>query len=118
MRVVVLALDGLDHELAQRFRLRNIKQKVWGTIDLTTEFETVLSIIIWTSFITGLPPEKHGVYSPWVISSNRFMNQVFRWLRWHIPIVKNMTYYRIHKILRHIGIRLRYVDKEDLKRWA
>ena len=115
MRVIVLALDGLDHKFIERFRLKNIKQEVRGTIDLTTEFETILSIIIWTSFITGLPPEKHGVYSPWVISSNRFMNQVFR-LRWHIPIVKNMAYYRIHKILRHIGIKLRYVNKEDLKK--
>lgn len=118
MRVLVLALDGLDYKLIQRFKLSILKQKVWGTINLRNEFKDILSIIIWTSFITGLPPDEHGVLSPWIISSNRYVNKLFRWLRWHLPAVKNLTYYKIYKMLRRFGIKLRYVDKECLKKWG
>ena len=62
MKVLIIALDGLEFDIVKRYELRNLRQKVYGKIELNN-FKKIYTPIIWASFITGLPPEKHGVDS-------------------------------------------------------
>ena len=59
-RVCILALDALEYDLVEEFDLENIKQQEYGKIDVST-FKYLATPIIWASFISGLPPEKHGL---------------------------------------------------------
>jgi len=62
MKVLIIALDGLEFDIVKRYELRNLRQKVYGKIELNN-FKKISTPFIWASFITGLPPEKHGVDS-------------------------------------------------------
>jgi len=59
-RVCILALDALEYDLVENFDLKGIKQVEYGKIDVTM-FKELSTPIIWASFITGQPPEKHCV---------------------------------------------------------
>jgi len=63
-RVLILAFDALEYDLVEKFDMENLKQEEYGIIDIR---DLLLSTpIIFASFITGLPPEKHGVrYRMW-----------------------------------------------------
>lgn len=60
MRVVIIGLDGLEATLIDPQRYPNICQAEHGTIDLSG-FNQVQTPQIWTSFITGDMPNKHGI---------------------------------------------------------
>lgn len=59
-RVCILALDALEYDLVEEFDLKNIKQLEYGKIDVSM-FKDLVTPIVWASFISGLPPEKHGL---------------------------------------------------------
>ena len=59
-RVCILALDALEYNLVEEFNLENIKQLEYGKIDVSA-FKVLATPVIWASFISGLPPEKHGL---------------------------------------------------------
>jgi len=59
-RVCILALDALEYDLVEEFNLQNIKQLEYGKIDVSAS-KDLATPVIWASFITGLPPEKHGL---------------------------------------------------------
>ena len=59
-RVCILALDGLEYDLVEEFDLENIKQVEYGKTDVSM-FKVVTTPVLWASFITGLPEEKHGL---------------------------------------------------------
>ena len=59
-RICILALDALEYDLVEEFNLENIKQREYGKIDVRM-FKDLATPIIWASFISGLPPEKHGL---------------------------------------------------------
>jgi len=54
MKVFILALDGLDHRLVEKWNLTNLLQRTHGTYSVA-EFNQVknLSVSVWSSFITG-----------------------------------------------------------------
>jgi len=56
----ILALDALEYELVEEFNLENIKQLEYGKIDISN-FKDLATPVIWASFISGLPPEEHGL---------------------------------------------------------
>jgi len=66
MRVLILAYDGLDHDLVETLSLRNILQREHGRVDvpIVGGIDDPSTPIVWTSFITGEPPEVHGVDMP------------------------------------------------------
>lgn len=51
-RVLIIALDGLDHGLVEQFDLHNLKQRKYGKVSLNIEPYTPL---VWASFATGVP---------------------------------------------------------------
>ena len=107
MRVLVLAIDCLDYRLVNRFGLDAFKQRVWGTIDVS-EFRKykLLTPVIWTSFITGKPPEEHGVLHWW--TWGRLLDRIryyppFKWVRGK------------RRILEKLGFKPRLVDRSHIK---
>lgn len=58
--VCVTAFDGLEYDLVEEFNLEKTKQSEYGKIDVHL-FKELATPIIWASFITGVPPEKHGM---------------------------------------------------------
>jgi hypothetical protein len=59
--VLVVALDGLDKELIEKFDLEYIKQGEFGGIDNKTGMTGIKTSELFASFITGKTYEKHGV---------------------------------------------------------
>jgi hypothetical protein len=59
-KVLIVAFDGLDYELIQKYGLNNIPQEEFGTFDNTTGINTVVTTELFASFITGQTWEVHG----------------------------------------------------------
>ena len=58
--ICIIALDALEYDLVKEFNLEGLMQEEWGRIDVTM-FQDLSTPIVWASFITGLPPERHGL---------------------------------------------------------
>jgi hypothetical protein len=59
--VLVIAFDGLDKELIEKFNLQNVKQHEYGDIDNKTGMSIIKTGELFASFITGKTYEEHGV---------------------------------------------------------
>ncbi len=113
-KLVILAYDGLEATLVEEWQLRNILQEYHGRHDTLRSpvSDEILTPVIWTSFITGLPPEKHGVYDWWsyggLIDRLRFS-----------PLLRRIRGKRkILAFLRKLGLRIeprkRLVDRSAI----
>ena len=60
-KVLVVAFDGMDKELIEKFDLENIKQEEYGSIDNSTGISRRMTSELFASFITGETFEKHGI---------------------------------------------------------
>lgn len=82
MRVVVLAYDGLEYDLVVRWNLRGIMQRHYGRhrAVMSPRYGKAHTPSSWVSFITGLPPEEHGVDDWWS------WGRILDWLRIHPPL--------------------------------
>lgn len=73
MKIVILAMDGLEYELVVKYRLKYLMQKVYGYVDVSdyyiNEVGDILTTAIWASFITGEPPNRHGINRLWISRS-------------------------------------------------
>lgn len=58
-RIIIIAFDGLDYKKIQKYECENIMQQEFGRISL--EGMDMLTGPLWSSFITGMYPEEHGV---------------------------------------------------------
>jgi len=59
-RICIIALDALEYDLVEESGLESIKQLEYGKIDISI-FRDLATPIIWASFVSGKPPEKHGL---------------------------------------------------------
>ena len=113
MKVFILALDGLEYNLVEKWDLMHLKQVHYGKINMGEQYFGLYEKVpytptVWTSFITGKPPSVHGVRELYRYNSN-FLEGIrhkppFVWIG------------GLSKILRFFGIRKRYVTKQDWKR--
>ena len=68
-RVFVMALDGLEYDLVIKWRLKNLLQKKYGKIQVKPSYyfpnghDVPWTAKVWSSFVTGTPPEKLGIRS-------------------------------------------------------
>lgn len=60
-KTLLVAFDGMDKELIEKFDLENIRQKEFGTIDNSTGITRVMTSELFASFITGDTHEEHGI---------------------------------------------------------
>jgi len=101
-RVFILALDGLEFTLVEKFRLKHLMQAEHGTIDLSNCYK-LATPIIWASFISGLPSKEHGVETMQI-----WDNRILRWLaRFKIK--------GVGKLLRSLGFKKRVPTQTDWK---
>ncbi|MBM4267010.1 MAG: hypothetical protein FJ144_10405 [Deltaproteobacteria bacterium] len=68
-KVVVLAFDGIDPRLVERFRaqgsLRNLDELARsGASRILGTTEPPECAVAWSSLATGLPPAEHGIFAP------------------------------------------------------
>lgn len=113
--VLVVAFDGLDKDLIDKYGLEEIKQQEYGTLDNKTDVEHVKTSELFTSFITGLKTEEHGLeglgtyHDGWKGDLMEFLN--IGYLKRNMP-----GYYRFRTALKGIldlGEKRRY-DRRDL----
>jgi len=55
--IIVLAIDALEYEKVQQFGCDNLKQQYYGKTDIS-EFSEPRTMVLWSSFITGMNKEK------------------------------------------------------------
>lgn len=107
-RVCIVAFDSLDFQLIERYNSTNMKQKDFGKVDLTDfmRYRGMLSTpTIWTSFITGLPPEDHKVIG-WTWS-----NPILDALKiWSIKLGLGRIFTRSKGLIRFVS-RMTYENK-------
>ncbi len=110
MRIVILAFDGLEYDLVVKWDLRGIMQRHYGrhAVVKSPRYGKAHTPSSWISFITGLPPEEHGVDDWWS------WGRILDWLRTHPPLVWVKGKRRI---LAKLGIKLkpRIVGKDMVK---
>lgn len=109
-KVFVLALDGLEYDLVEKWRLRNLMQSKYGKIILSSDYyhkdvHVPYTPIIWASFITGVPPERHGIKDFFTYGKTLDFIRNLPVIRW----IKGKK-----KILRKIGMKPRTVEERDL----
>lgn len=54
--IVVLAVDGLEYDKVEEFGCKNLKQEYYGKTDIS-EFSEPRTMVLWSSFITGMNKE-------------------------------------------------------------
>ncbi|NVM22964.1 MAG: alkaline phosphatase family protein [Desulfobacterales bacterium] len=114
MRIFILAVDGLEYDLVKKWHLSNLKQEVFGWIDVSS-FRKILTPILWASFITGKPPETHGVTSWWTLSSISWIDRLFHLVRYRSPVIKHIPDWRLRKMVEFLGLDIRPPQKSDLQ---
>lgn len=60
-KTLVIAFDGLDKELIEKFGLNHVIQEEYGTIDNNTNTSSVKTSELFANFITGETYEEHGI---------------------------------------------------------
>ena len=114
LRVFILALDGLEYNVVSKLRLRNLMQVVCGYINISG-FQNLLTPVIWTSFITGKEPSEHGIFSWWRFSRYKWLDKIAHWVRYNMPIVRNMSSTKLKRTLRILGLKPHPPSRKDLK---
>jgi hypothetical protein len=60
-KTLVIAFDGMDNDLIERYNLEEIKQSEFGSIDNHTGMNSLMTSELFASFITGKTWREHGV---------------------------------------------------------
>lgn len=71
-KILVIAFDGLDKELIEKYNLEDVRQKEYGTIDNSTNMHSIKTSELFASFITGTNYEKHGLTG---IQKGKYQNE-------------------------------------------
>ncbi|MFB6158860.1 MAG: alkaline phosphatase family protein [Candidatus Nanohalobium sp.] len=113
MSILVISFDGLDKDLIEEYKLENIIQEEFGTIDNDTDIKVKVTSELFASFITGETWESHGV-----IGLNRYVSDKVQ----KIESFNKFSSFRkfsglrkkLYKELPFVNSEMRNVNKEDL----
>jgi hypothetical protein len=115
MNVVVVAFDGMDKELIERFSLESVLQEEFGTIENEESMNKIVTPELFASFVTGETSEEHGVevFDYWT-------NEKIEWLESNPPDSKGFNKFRelrfsIYESVNSLDARRKRYDREDLK---
>jgi predicted AlkP superfamily pyrophosphatase or phosphodiesterase len=107
-RILILAYDGLEYDLVEKWNLRNLMQKTHGKFDapISPKFGKPHTPSAWASFITGKKIEEHGIDGWWTYG--KFLD----WLGYKPPLrwIKNKR-----RVLWKLGIKPRTFSRRDWK---
>jgi len=116
MRVLILAYDGLDHDLVETLSLRNILQREHGKVEvpIVGGIDDPSTPIVWTSFITGEPTEVHGVDMP-QMWDNEF-DGLRSFVRRHRGVHNILKRFKVgQKVREATGARSSFPSRKNIK---
>jgi len=116
MRALILAYDGLDHDLVETLSLSSILQREHGRVDvpIVGGIDDPSTPIVWTSFITGEPPEIHGVDMP-VMWDNE-LDGLRSFVRRHRGIHNILKRFKVgHRVREAVGARLSFPSRKNIR---
>ncbi|MBN2335108.1 alkaline phosphatase family protein [Candidatus Bathyarchaeota archaeon] len=116
MRVLILAYDGLDHDLVETLNLGNIMQTEHGKVDvpIVGGIDDPSTPIVWTSFITGEPPEVHGVDMPQVW--NNELDGLRSYVRRHRRLYGLLKRFRVgYRVRDTLGAEASFPSRKNIK---
>lgn len=108
-KICIIALDALEYNLVKEFDLKGLMQKEWGTIDVTM-FQDLATPIVWGSFITGLPLEKHGLKLKEFTKPHKLLRLVPENLRHKLPFQTRKSFFKTTRIKKE-----RHETYEDIR---
>ena len=99
---VILALDGLELELVEKFKCKNLMQDKYGKTDLS-DFSEPRTVVLWSSFLTGKNQEKRvlkeNLWSFKLDKKETFFNSFEKPIAIDVP---GYNYQEIHKTERDL----------------
>lgn len=98
-KICIIALDALEYNLVKEFNLRGLIQKEWGRIDVTM-FPDLSTPIVWASFITGLPPERHRLKLKGLTKTHWVLRLLPEKLRHSFPLQTRRRFFKTTRIKR------------------
>lgn len=113
-KTLIIAFDGLDKELIEKFGLENVVQEEYGTIDNKTGMSSIITSELFASFITGKTHEEHGVKGLFYYDGG-IKGKIVEYLT-DPKFVKNIRgFHRLRKILMAaLDVEKRRYTKENL----
>lgn len=114
-RILVLAFDGMDYELIERYECENLAgSKEFGILNNSEGISTIITNELWASFITGDTWKRHGI-----IGKNRpesdllFKIEKFNRFWWwrKFKAVRRRSY----ELVPFVDSEIRKYDCRDLK---
>lgn len=111
---LIIAFDGLDHELIQKFNLKHVVQEEFGTIDNEAGMSSIITSELFASFITGKTYKQHGIKGLFYYDGGK-KGQIIDKIT-DPKLVQNIRgFHRLRKILMAAtGVKKRRYTKEDL----
>jgi len=85
--IAILGIDGLEYEYVIEFECTHLMQKSFGKTDISL-FSTPLTVVLWTSFLTGRNTEKEVPADPWsfrVSPEETFFSYFEQWKAIDVP---------------------------------
>jgi len=68
-KVIILGIDAIEHDLVEKWNLKNLKQKEYGKTKLPLlPGQEPATVIIWPCFITGKEPDEMGYSSAYIFA--------------------------------------------------
>jgi predicted AlkP superfamily pyrophosphatase or phosphodiesterase len=116
MKVFIFGIDALDYDLVNLFRLKNLIQKFFGKIEVI-EFvgygsDDPFTPTVWASFLTGLTPEEHKVYTKGVFK-NPFIDKIYQF-QLKLGISRLLPFSLENSFLKPLGLNKRREDNQAL----
>jgi hypothetical protein len=116
MRVCILGYDGLEYDIVEKLNLTQIKQREYGKVQvpIVGGIDDPSTPIVWTSFITGQPPEVHGVDMPevWDNAFDGFRS----FIRKHKTLYGISRRFKVgYKVRGAIGIEAKFPSRKNIK---
>jgi predicted AlkP superfamily phosphohydrolase/phosphomutase len=116
MKILIFGIDALDYDLVNLFGLKNLTQTCYGKISVK-EFvgygsDDPFTPTVWASFLTGLSPEEHRVYTKGVFK-NPFIDKIYQ-LQLRLGISRFLPFSVEDIFLKPLGLNKRREDNQAL----
>lgn len=115
-RVCILGYDGLEKTLVEGLGLRGLMQREHGRVrvPIAGGIDDPSTPIVWTSFITGQPPDVHGVDMPQFWDSS--LDGLRRRLRRHRLIYGIAKRLRLgYRVRGRIGVEPKFPNRKNIR---
>jgi len=124
MKLAILAFDGLEYDLVERFKLKNIKQRQYGKLSIPEECYTETrdprgekvyepwTPYVWSAFLTGKLPTETGLSKETLVKWDKSALQLLRTFSMKIGLgrIRNKR-----KIFEKLGFKRKHFSLEDHK---